>query len=834
MKHLRSLLAGALAAGISLALAAPLAAVPPPLPLNSPAVNARAEALLRKLSTAEKIYLLSGYDSMFTHPIPAVGIPALKMSDASVGVRVWGPSTAYPASAALAATWDPKIAYREGHSLGRDARARGVNIVLGPGMDIVREPQNGRNFEYLGEDPELASRIAVAWIRGLQREGVAACAKHYAGNEQETDRGTINSVISKRALEEIYLAPFRAAVEHANLMTIMAAYNKVNGTYSSANRYLLTTMLRDRWHFKGVAMSDWGGTHSTLPSLLAGLDLQMPGDSYYNAHAIFPLLASGQLTMANINLHVLRLLRVMVAMHFLDRPQKIASIPLNDPSSAATALQVEREAVVLLKNRNGILPLDAARLRTIVVVGPDATPAVTGGGGSSYTTPIIPPVSLLAAVRHAAAAAGSGIRVRYLPYPLTLHPPHMWPPSKPGSFGALPPLTAADKAEIRSASVVIAAVGPRESEGVDRKFALPAHQGEYLQQVAALNPRTIVVVYAGAGVEMEPWVHQIAGLLYAWYPGENGNTAVGGILFGRIDPSGHLPDSFGKSWKDDPAYGHYPGHDGAVHFAEGIYVGYRWFDSKHIAPLYPFGFGLSYTTFRIHGLRVSSQGQGQARVVTASVAITNTGHRTGADVVQIYVRPAPAPAPRTFQQLRGFARVTLAPGQTQRVQIPLHWRAFAYYDTAANAWSVPAGTYELAAGDSSRHIEQTAPVQWQAVEQAMASAAPAAASSAATAQAAGHWSVSAEVMGHSYPFTCDLTQNGTALGGTCSSPSGGEPVQGQVRGAVISWRVPVVTGGMHLTATYSGQLAAGSANKLQGSVIVMPFAATGTFTATRQ
>ncbi|MGH9533720.1 MAG: beta-glucosidase family protein [Terriglobales bacterium] len=830
MKRHRSCLAAA-AALLLLAAAVPLAAhVPPTQPLDSPAVNARAEALLRQLSTTEKIYLLSGYDFMFTHPIPAHGIPALKMSDASVGVRVWGPSTAYPASAALAATWDPALAYREGHSLGRDARARGVNFVLGPGMDIVREPQNGRNFEYLGEDPELASRMAVAWIRGLQDEGVAAVAKHYAGNEQETHRGTINSVISRRALEEIYLAPFRAAVEQGHVMAVMAAYNKVNGLYSSANPYLLTTMLRRQWHFRGVAMSDWGGTHSTLPSLLAGLDLEMPTNQYYNARAIYPLLGSGELTMANINRHVLRLLRVMVAMRFLDRAQKIASIPLIDPTSAATAEQVESEAVVLLKNRDAILPLRAAGLHSIVVVGPDATPAVTGGGGSSFTTPNIAPVSLLAAVRQ---AAGPGVRVTYFSYPLPLRPPHMWPPPKANSFGPLPPLPEAQQAAIRRASVVIAAVGPRESEGVDRPFRMPAHQDQYLRQVAALNSRTVVVIYAGAGVAMSAWIHQVAGLLYAWYPGENGNTAVAKILFGRLDPSGHLPDTFAQHWSDAPAFGHYPGHDGAVHFAEGIDVGYRWFDSKHIAPLFPFGFGLSYTAFRLSGLRVASSGQGRHRVITASVRVSNTGRRAGAEVVQLYVRPAPAPVPRTFQQLRAFARVALAPGQSRRVALHLHWNDFAYYDTPAHAWRVPAGDYQLAVGDSSRHILQTAAVHWNPVERVQAGMV-AAAANVPPVQVAGAWNIVTQVMGTSYPSTCSFQQNGDVLSGQCSTPSGERPIQGRVRGAVVSWSTHVAQGGMKMTVAYSGQFTAPHQRRFQGATTVLPMGISGTFTAVRQ
>ncbi len=816
-------------ASIFLVLAAlPLAAVPP-LPLNSKAVNARAEALLHKLNAAEKIYLLSGYDSMFTHSVPSHNIPSLKMSDASVGVRVWGPSTAYPASEALAATWNPALAYREGRSLGRDARARGVNFVLGPGMDIVREPQNGRNFEYVGEDPELASRIVVGWIRGLQNQGVAAVAKHYAGNEQETQRGTINSVISRRALEEIYLAPFRAAVEEGHVMALMAAYNKVNGNYSSANPYLLTTMLRRQWHFKGVVMSDWGGTHSTLPSLLAGLDLEMPNDQYYNARKIFPLLGSGQLTMANINRHVLRLLRVMVAMRFLDRPQKIASIPLNDPTSAATAEKVESEAVVLLRNRGAILPLRRAGLRSIVVVGPDATPAVTGAGGSSYTTPIIHPVSLLAAVRR---AAGPGVQVNFLPYPLPLGLPHMFPPTRLTGLGPLPPLPAAQQAEIRQAGIIIAAMGPRESEGVDRPFRMPAHQDQYLRRIAALNPRTVVVIYAGGGVAMAPWIHQVAGLLYAWYPGENGNTAVAQVLFGGLDPSGHLPISIGKHWRDDAAYGHYPGHDGAVHFAEGIFVGYRWFDSKHIAPRFPFGFGLSYTRFAIDGLRISTQGHGRDRRVTASVAVRNTGRRAGAEVVQLYVRPAPAPVPRTFQQLRGFARVELAPGQSRRVAMHLGWKDFAYYDTPGHAWRVPAGAYQLAVGDSSRHILQTGTVQWNAVERVQTGMRAAAAQP--PANVAGDWKIVTRIMGATYPATCLFQQTGAALAGHCSSSRGEQAIHGHVHGAVVAWSMKVAQGGMKLTTAYSGRLSGPDHRHFHGAMIVMPMGISGKFTAARQ
>ena len=813
-----------------------------PALLNSqninPQLEARAEALLKKLTLADKIRIIAGDGYMHTIGFPKAGIPALKMSDASVGVRVWGPSTAYPASVALAATWDPALAYRVGRAVGHDARARGVNIVLGPGMDVTREPQCGRNFEYLGEDPYLAGHMAAPWIRGLQSMRVAACSKHYAGNEQETWRGDVNTIISMRALHEIYLPPFRDAIKLGNTMTFMCAYNKVNGYWCSANHYLLTTVLRRRWHYEGLVMSDWGAVHDTLGPLTAGLDLEMPGPAYYNAKDIMPLLKSGKITEATINQHVLRLLRVMLAMGFIGHTQKIASIPLNDPSSRAAALQEETEAVVLLKNKDNILPLHRSQLHTIVVVGPDASPAVTGGGGSSYTTPIIKPISMLAAIK---AAAGSAVKVEFLPlgqgnklslthsvYQPTAGKPgwttEYWPnanltgaptatghvaqinfpwhhnyPVKTGPSGAFSArfrttikptrsgeylfdlgsddgsrlfvdgkqvinnwrdqalkfestrlnltagkvyrlrieyynalmgaqlyfgyqlvskgITDAEATLIRHADVVIACVGPHEHEGSDRPFHLPGGQGAMLHEVGKLNPHTIVVVNAGDNVAMSHWIHQVAGLLYAWYPGENGNKAVAGIIFGSINPSGKLPDTFEKHWKDSPAYGHWPGHNHEVHFAEGIYVGYRWYDSKNIMPRYCFGFGLSYTTFAISHLQVSATGHGHAKVVQVAVRVSNTGKRAGAEVVQLYVRPPSSPhVVRTFQQLKGFKRVMLQAGQSKTVHLTLHWRDFAYFDVHApqgGAWRVPAGVYGIAVGSSSRDIAQTADVSWR-------------------------------------------------------------------------------------------------------------------------
>ncbi len=796
-------------------------------------VNAKANAILAKMTLKEKIHLLAGNGSMCTRQVKKLGIPRLNMSDASIGVRVYGPSTAYPASVCLAATWDTKLAMREGQSLGSDARARAVNIILGPGINIMRAPQAGRNFEFLGEDPYLTSRIAVPWIVGLQSMGVAACAKHYTAYEQETQRGTINAAVSRRALQEIYLPPFRAAVRQAHVWSVMAAYNRVNDYYCTASRYLLTDVLRHQWGFKGVLMSDWGGTHATRGPMAAGLDLEMPGNGYYNNKIIKPFIKNGDITVHQINKHVRRLLRMMIAMGFTRKRVEDQSIPLNNPKSAATAFKVASAGTVLLKNKGGILPLHRSKLRTIAVIGPMATPAIWCGGGSAYAPSIINPVSMLSAIRH---AAGSHVRVVHIPFNAKMarfwgrgmfHTPNGKPgllgqyydnsrlagkpvmtridqrigfnwgqfypvetpnrhfsvrwtgtikPTSTGTylfeasatdpcrvilnhrcvirigrwgnamkqklvgvhltggktynlkveyfgkhwnaemeFGWVPEgdelLTAQEKQIIRHANVVIACMGygPNvEHEGIDHTFHLWGPQDQYLREAAGINPRTIVVLNAGAPIATAPWIHRIAGFIDAWYPGENGNNAVADIIFGKICPSGRLPDTFARHWRNEPAYGHFPGHAGQVLFNEGIYVGYRWFDHQHIKPLYPFGYGLSYTTFSFGKAKVKQFGLGKNMIVHVSVPVTNTGHMAGAEVAELYIRPLVDRNHRCFQTLKAFDRLNLRPGQTKLAHLNLRERDFAYFSSAHNKWVVPPGKYELAIGDSSRDILSSA------------------------------------------------------------------------------------------------------------------------------
>lgn len=797
--------------------------------LAADGVEARVDKALAQLSLDQKIQLLAGVDGMYTYAMPSIGLPRLKMSDGPVGTKNDGPSTAYPAGVLLAATWDPAIAQREGVALGQNGRARGDNFILGPAVNICRQPQDGRNFEYFGEDPYLAGRMAVGYIMGVQSQGVAACIKHFTANNQETHRGDINEIISQRALHEIYLPAFEAAVRQAHVRSIMAAYNKINGLWMTANKPLLTNVLKNDWGFDGIAMSDWGATHDTKGPANAGLDLEMPSGIYFNAKDLKPLIESGAVTKATIDDKVRRILRVAYEMKWDQRPQKEPSIPLDNPATRAVALDVAREGLVLLKNQNHLLPLDAGKIHSLVLVGPNADQYVSGGG-SSIVTPQHP-VTILDGIQ---ALVGPSVKITRIDFPSldkswmnrfaqhstyesSLHAEyfnnptlsgkpvlekneayinHDWQDHLPNKqvtnesfsvrwtgkikaaktgpvtfaarsddgirikldgktilqdwtdhaallistvhnlvagqthhvvveyynaggdavaqFGwAAKPtegVTEAERKTIANADAVLACVGTEESEGADRRYDLPAPQQQLLDQVTKINPHTVVILNAGGDVNMQPWISKAGALLDAWYPGEAGGTAIAETLFGKINPSGHLPDTFGKSWSDYPSYGHYPGIHGTVIYAEGIYVGYRWFDHKDIQPMFCFGDGLSYTTFKMSNLKITPAKNGNQNSFEVSATVKNAGDRAGAAVAQFYVRPPSDVHDQPMQQLKGFKRVMLQPGQSATVTVPLNQRSFAYWDTDARRWAVRPGEYTVAMGASSRDVRATATV----------------------------------------------------------------------------------------------------------------------------
>ena len=726
-----------------LALVLPVALAPvlgPPLPAAaqekppyldaSKPVEERVEDLLKRMTLDEKLLLVHADSKFTTAAIPRLGIPQRWLSDGPHGVREdigphdWRPAgstddfaTWLPVGVALAATWDPDLARAYGETIGQEALARGKHIMLGPAVNIHRTPLGGRNFEYFGEDPFLAARLAVPWVRGMQSQDVAACVKHYALNNQEWQRGTIDVDVDERVLREIYLPAFEAAVKEGGALTVMGAYNKFRGQHACHNEYLLDTVLKKEWGFSGLVMSDWGGTHDTREAALFGLDLEMgtnkPYEEFYLANPFRKLLESGAVPMSVLDDKVRRNLRVMLETKAFGGR---APGSLNTPAHQATARQVAEEAIVLLKNDDGLLPLDTARIRSVAVIGENATRKHSHEGGSSEIKAFYEVTPLEGIVRR----AGADVNVIHATG-------YVSGTGRAARSGQAPKVDAAALLEraaaaAKQADVAIVVGGLNhdafmDAEGVDRKdLALPGGQAELIHRVVEANPRTIVVLVSGGPVDMEPWLATTPAVVQAWYAGMEGGNALAAILFGDVNPSGRLPATFPKRLADSPAHalGAYPGKDGTVRYEEGLLVGYRWFDAKGIEPLFAFGHGLSYTTFEYTNLKVERPRVAPPERATAPVAVVqadvkNTGSRAGAEVVQVYVRPVAPRLPRPPQELKGFARVTLQPGETKTVAVTLGADALAFYDPAKKAWAAEAGEYQVRVGSSSRLIRLEAP-----------------------------------------------------------------------------------------------------------------------------
>ena len=678
-----------------------------PVP-DSPAIEAQAHALLSKLTLEQKIELLGGIDGMYTRPMPAIDLPRFKMSDASVGVRTWGPTTAYASGASLAASWDTELARKVGEALGRDARARSVNFLLGPGVNIARSPLNGRNFEYLSEDPYLNSVLVVPFIEGVQSEGVVATVKHYALNNQEYNRHNGSSDADERTMREIYLPSFEAAVTKAHVDAVMNSYNLVNGVHATQNEFLNLKVLKSEWGFMGVLMSDWNATYDAVAACNNGLDLEMPSPKFMNARNLLPAVQAGQVKESTIDDHVLRLLRTELRYGFTTRPQFDPDDSTYSVVDRPLALREALESITLLKNQGKLLPLDPAKVKNVAVIGPDAYPAVTGGGGSSHAQ-AFQPVSILTGI---ANLLGPSAHVFYSPFM---------------------PSDDAQKKAVAQADVAIVAVGfdaKTEGEGHDRTFTLPAGQDALVEQVVAANPRTIVLLTGGGGMDVSRWLDKVPALLHLYYPGQEGGRAVAQILFGRHDPEGKLPVTFDRSWDDNPSakwyYGdpkdnttlHTPGPNGKpldytiehIKYGDKLMVGYRYWTTTGKHPLYPFGYGLSYTTFKFSNLQAPASAA-SGSTVSVSFDVTNTGAVAGAEVAQLYVSDPSAHVDRPERELKGFEKVSLAPGETRHVTLTLDARAFSYWSEAAHKWTIDPGKFVLRAGDSSENTPLDAEIE---------------------------------------------------------------------------------------------------------------------------
>ena len=686
-------------------------------------VEDRVKDLVSQLTLDEKLSLLRGVNFGDTHTIPRLGIPAFKMMDGPVGVRD-GKSRVYAGGLSLVASFDVDMAKKVGVALGRDCRARGFNILLGPAMNLMRSPMNGRNFEYFGEDPVLNGLVGSGYVQGVQSQGVAATIKHFVGNEQDYDRDHISSTIDERTLREIYLKPFEMAVKQGGAMCVMDAYNPVNDLHMTENDFLNNQVLKGEWGFKGFVMSDWWALGTTLGEANGGLDLEMPGqDSPMPNHPknmtvplLKPLIDSGQVTEATIDDKINRIFRVVFTMGWMDRPQRDSSIPLDDPRCDQTALDGAREGIVLLKNEKNLLPLDPSKVKKIVIIGHNAEMSMAAGGGSAHAE-YLHGASVLQALTD---VGGAGIEVIEVPWKNG---------DKPYGADGNPDLPDGSTDAIKSADAVIACVGYNdydvdywgtshqrqnaEGEGMIRRYDLPDGQAKVIEALTALNPKTIVVLNAGGGVETASWLGGVPCLIDAFYSGQAEGTAVAEIIFGKTNPSAKLPFSWEKRWEDNPCYGNFPTKETptANTYAEGVLLGYRYYDTKTIEPLFPFGFGLSYTTFAFDKLQVvGADPASAAKSLTAMFTVTNTGTMAGSEVAELYVAPPPASVVRPVHELKGFARVTLQPGESKQVTISVPQDELAYWDPTSKKWTVTPGDYEIQVGDSSRNLPQKAKV----------------------------------------------------------------------------------------------------------------------------
>ncbi|MDA3893398.1 MAG: glycoside hydrolase family 3 C-terminal domain-containing protein [Salinivirgaceae bacterium] len=801
------------------------------------------EKMIQGMTLEEKIDFIGGLD--FTiRGYEHLGIPQIQMADGPVGVRNFGPTTAYPAGINLAASFDKEMAYKIGKGLGLDARERNAHVVLGPGMNIYRMPLCGRNFEYLGEDPYLAGQLAKEYIIGMQDQGIVANAKHYVANNQEFNRHHVSSNMDERTLHEIYLPAFKTAVIEGKVASVMTGYNLINDIHASEHDYLNNQILKGDWAFDGFIVSDWVSTYDGLACAKGGLDLEMPTGAMMNKATLIPAIESGELDESIIDEKIRRILKVYERFDFFDNPDLSKGFVHDSAFVRQTALDAARGGMVLLKNANSTLPLKKGEIKTIAVIGPNGHPAIIGGGGSSGTTPLYP-LSLLEAVKK---VAGNDIEVIYekgiftgTAYPndmfddfefyvkkdgkkviganadfykdkklegaviyskfyenMNLADGDLWESAevpetnfsarftcfftpKESGFYAIGGLgddgyrikldgvevitmwrdqgptrskhdlfmnggqeykvefeyyqsggcanvqlgvtkISMDKqpeaytgdaiAAAKKADLVIMAVGfngSNESESFDRTFEMPYHQSEFINTIAKANSNVVVVLNSGGNVEMNSWIDNVKALLMAWYPGQEGNLAAAEILFGETNPSGKLPVSFEYMLEDNPCYNSYFDDDDdlKVEYTEGIFMGYRYWDRAEAKPRFPFGFGLSYTTFAYADAVADKAEYATGETVKVSVKVKNTGTVEGAEIIQLYVADKECSLPRPVKELKDFAKIKLTTGEEKTVEFELIKDAFAFYNPATHAWEVEPGQFDILIGGSSVDIQQT-------------------------------------------------------------------------------------------------------------------------------
>ena len=647
---------------------------------------------IKKMSLEEKAALCTGAGPWTTTLVEHLGIPELTVTDGPHGVRRAEnittfvekslPATCFPTAACMASTWDVDLIHKLGEALAYECIALNVDVILGPGVNMKRIPTCGRNFEYYSEDPYLAGQMAVSFINGVQSKGVGTSLKHFAANNQEYQRSTISSELDERTLREIYLPAFEMAVNKAKPWTVMCSYNKLNGTFAAENHRLLAEILKEEWGFEGFVVSDWGAVHDRVDALEAGLDLEMPGPRERRVKEVIDAVRSGKLDAIVLDEAVRRILEIVF---------KAAETKKGGSFDAARhhalARKVAAEGMVLLKN-NGILPLKAQK--HIAVIGRSAKEAYYQGGGSSH----INPTQLDLPFEELQKLAGDSKLTYSEGYP------------KDESFDQALIDEACKIARSSAVALIyISLPATKESEGYDRSdLDLTSQQVALIKAVAAAQPNTVVILNNGAPVVMSEWLDGTAAVIEAWMMGQAGGGAIADVLFGKVNPSGKLAETFPLKLIDTPAYINYPGENGAVRYGEGIFIGYRYYDAKEVPTQFPFGYGMSYTTFDYQNLKLSSQSFRDVDGLTVSVDVTNTGKLPGKEVVQMYVHDQKSKLVRPPKELKGFVKLELQPGETKTVTMNLDFRAFAYYHPTYKGWITEDGEFDILVGASSTDI----------------------------------------------------------------------------------------------------------------------------------
>lgn len=649
---------------------------------------------LQALTLEEKASLCAGENMWMTKGIDRLNLPPIHMYDGTNGIRKTNsdeemgittenmPATCYPTGSAIGSSWNTELLREIGVALGVEGRSMGVELLLGPGINMKRTPLGGRNFEYYSEDPCLSGELGAAFIQGLQSQGVGASVKHFACNNQENEKMVTSSEVDERTLREIYLSAFERIIKKADPWTVMCSYNLLNGTYASENEHLLNDILREEWGYDGVVLSDWTAVNDRIRGLKAGLDIEMPGPAHYNTKAIVEAVRQGSVSEEQLNRSVRRILELVYKTTRAQAENTASGIDYHTLARKAAA-----ESIVLLKNDNSILPIDPNRTRSIAVIGRFAKKPRIQGAGSAEVTPtrVDTPWEEMRDV------PGSTVDFRYAEgYP-----------QDDRIDDSLIEESVKLAANSELALLFVGQPEYAESEMHDLKgIELPEQQVKLIQAIAAVQPRCVVVTSSGTALVMRPWIEHVPGVVHAWLSGQGAGRAIAEILFGRINPSGKLSETFPVKLSDNPAHMRILGENGKLYYREGLFIGYRYYDRKEMAPQFPFGHGLSYTSFAYSGLKVEQRGRG-ARV---SFSLENTGAMAGKEVIQLYVHDEECKWVRPVNELKAFAKVELQPGEKKEIVLELEERDFAYYNTKDNRWTAESGYFQIAVGSSSRDI----------------------------------------------------------------------------------------------------------------------------------